>query len=110
MALSSARILVGTPVVLIPKDGSLRLCVDYRELNKHAQQDGYPRVPTVDAMLQSLHEKRVFTRLDLCSGYWQMPLSQEVRSKSAFTMLEEGCLSSRYCRSGVILSAPSSSD
>lgn len=77
-----------SPVVLVrKKDGSLRLCVDYRELNKHTRQDAYP-LPTVDAMLQSLQGKRVFTSLDLCSGYWQIPLSQDARSKSAFTTPE----------------------
>ncbi|WKX98818.1 hypothetical protein Q1695_014030 [Nippostrongylus brasiliensis] len=77
-----------SPVVLVrKKDGSLRLCVDYRELNKHIKQDAYP-LPAPDAMLQSLQGKRIFTSLDLCSGYWQIPLSEDARAKSAFTTAE----------------------
>ncbi|EYC39420.1 hypothetical protein Y032_0656g1207 [Ancylostoma ceylanicum] len=77
-----------SPVVLVKKkDGSLRVCVDYRELNKHTKQDAYP-LPAIDVMLQSLQGKKVFTTLDLCSGYWQIPLSDDAKAKSAFTTSE----------------------
>ncbi|EYC44211.1 hypothetical protein Y032_0468g2007 [Ancylostoma ceylanicum] len=76
------------PIVLVEKkDGSLRLCVDYRELNKRIKQDSYP-LPTVEAVLQSLAGKKFFSTLDMCSGYWQIPLSKEAKEKSAFTTPE----------------------
>lgn len=74
-------------VLVRKKDGTLRLWVDYRELNKHTKQDAYP-LPIVDTMLQRLNGKRVFTSLDLCSGYWQILLSRDASSKSAFTTAE----------------------
>ncbi|EYC34920.1 hypothetical protein Y032_1273g3795, partial [Ancylostoma ceylanicum] len=77
-----------SPVVLVKKkDGSIRLCVDYRELNKVTRQDAYP-LPAIDVMLQSLQGKRYFTTLDMCSGYWQIPLSNDAKEKSAFTTSE----------------------
>ncbi|EYC04907.1 hypothetical protein Y032_0085g1856 [Ancylostoma ceylanicum] len=77
-----------SPVVLVrKKDGTLRLCVDHRELNKHTKQDAYP-LPSIDSMLQSLQGKRFFSTLDLASGYWQIPLSADARRKSAFTTSE----------------------
>uniref|UniRef100_A0A7I5E5B3 RNA-directed DNA polymerase n=1 Tax=Haemonchus contortus TaxID=6289 RepID=A0A7I5E5B3_HAECO len=76
------------PIVLVEKkDGSLRLCVDYRELNKRIKQDPYP-LPTIEAILQSLAGKKFFSTLDLCSGYWQIPLSEKAKEKSAFTTPE----------------------
>ncbi|EYC09496.1 hypothetical protein Y032_0060g3150 [Ancylostoma ceylanicum] len=77
-----------SPVVLVKKkDGSIRLCVDYRELNKCTKPDAYP-LPAIDVMLQSLQGKRYFTSLDMCSGYWQIPLSEDAKAKSAFTTAE----------------------
>ncbi|EYC17421.1 hypothetical protein Y032_0030g2037 [Ancylostoma ceylanicum] len=49
--------------------------------------DAYP-LPTIDTMLQSLQGKKWFTTLDLCSGYWQISLSEDAKEKSAFTTSE----------------------
>lgn len=77
-----------SPVVLVrKKDGSLRLCVDYRALNKVTKQDVYP-LPAIDAVIQSLEGKKVFSTLDLASGYWQIRLSEAAKEKSAFTTSE----------------------
>ncbi|KAL6726387.1 hypothetical protein Aduo_008362 [Ancylostoma duodenale] len=77
-----------SPVVLVrKKDGSLRLCIDYRALNKVIKLDSYP-LPTIDTVLQSLGGKRVFSSLDLASGYWQIKLSEEAKPKTAFTSSE----------------------
>ncbi|XGW13384.1 hypothetical protein V3C99_000035, partial [Haemonchus contortus] len=76
------------PIVLVEKkDGGIRLCVDYRELNKKIKLDAYP-LPNIEAVLQSLSGKRYFSTLDLCSGYWQIPLAEEAKEKSAFTTPE----------------------
>ncbi|EYC34973.1 hypothetical protein Y032_1220g3764 [Ancylostoma ceylanicum] len=93
------------PIVLVEKkDGSLRLCVDYRELNKRIKLDSYP-LPTIDAVLQSLAGKRFFSTLDLCSGYWQIPLSADAREKSAFTTTE-GLFQFRVTPFGLSTSPP----
>ncbi|KIH55425.1 hypothetical protein ANCDUO_14417 [Ancylostoma duodenale] len=78
-----------SPVVLVrKKDGTIRLCVDYRQLNKVTTQDSYP-LPSIDMMLQSLSEKKVFSTLDMASGYWQIRLSEDAKKKSAFTTSKE---------------------
>ena len=61
------------------KDGSLRLCVDYRSLNLITEDDRYP-MPRVDELL----EKLGISTLDLTKGYYQVPVSQEDQAKTAF--------------------------
>ena len=73
-----------SPVVLAPKkDGSLRFCIDYRRLNAVTKRDSYP-LPRMDEYIDSLGEANVFTTLDANSGYWQVPVAREDRSKTAF--------------------------
>ena len=75
-----------SPIVLVAKkDGSTRLCVDYREVDKATKKDCYP-VPPIDVTLQNLQDKRWFSSLDLASGYWQVPLTEKAKEISAFTM------------------------
>ncbi|KAL6723887.1 hypothetical protein Aduo_018844 [Ancylostoma duodenale] len=77
-----------SPIVLVQKkDGSLRLCVDYRKVNQVTRVDSYP-LPTIDSILQSLRGKGFFSTLDLSSGYWQISLSEVAKQKSAFTTTE----------------------
>lgn len=77
-----------SPVVLVKKkDETLRLCIDYRELNKVTHQDSYP-LPSIDAVLQSLSGKKVFSTMDLASEYWQIGLTEDANRKSAFTTSE----------------------
>ncbi|KAK6061721.1 hypothetical protein COOONC_00611 [Cooperia oncophora] len=71
----------------LKKDGSLRICIDYRESNKITRRDSYP-LPKIDTVLQCLNGKKVFSTMDLTSGYWQIRLSEEARRKSAFTTSE----------------------
>uniref|UniRef100_A0A7I4YTU1 RNA-directed DNA polymerase n=1 Tax=Haemonchus contortus TaxID=6289 RepID=A0A7I4YTU1_HAECO len=74
-----------SPIVLVAKkDGTTRLCVDYREVNKVTKKDSYP-LPPIDITLQNLQGKRWFTSLDLASGYWQVPLTERAKEISAFT-------------------------
>jgi hypothetical protein len=73
-----------SPVVLITKkDGSVRFCVDYRKLNALTIRDTYP-LPRMDDYLDSLGEARWFTTLDCNSGYWQIPVAEEDKDKTAF--------------------------
>ena len=70
-----------SPVVLVPKkDGTLRFCVDYRQLNSITTKDAYP-LPCID---DTLAGSLWFTTLDLISGYWQVEVKPEDREKTAF--------------------------
>ena len=72
------------PMVFVPKkSGELRLCVDYRELNKRTVKDAYP-LPRPDEAQDRLAGSAVFSTLDLQNGYWQVPISEEDRPKTAF--------------------------
>lgn len=73
-----------SPVVLVQKkDGKWRFCVDYRKLNDVTIKDAYP-LPRIDDSLDSLGKSKVFSTLDLTSGYWQVELDQDAKEKSAF--------------------------
>ena len=61
--------LWSSPVVLVPKDGSLRFCIDYRKLNSMTKKDVY-LLPRIDDILDSLGETRYLTSLDLAAGYF----------------------------------------
>ncbi|KAF9760592.1 Retrovirus-related Pol polyprotein from transposon, partial [Nosema granulosis] len=73
-----------SPVALTKKkDGSLRFCVDYRQLNKIVAKEEYP-IPRIDDALDALGGARVFTSLDLESGYHQIKVEEKDRYKTAF--------------------------
>lgn len=73
-----------SPVLFVPKkDGSLRFCIDYRKLNGLTMKDSYP-IPRMDECIDSLGEAKIFSTLDANSGYWQMNVAKEDRSKTAF--------------------------
>ena len=65
-------------------DGSLRLCMDYRELNSKTIADRYPMANLSEAVF-SLHGAAYFTTLDLVRGYYQMEVDKESRKYTAFS-------------------------
>ena len=74
----------GAPVLFVKKkDGSLRLCVDYRELNKVTIKNRYP-LPRIDDLFDQLREAQFFSKIDLRSGYHQVRVREEDIPKTAF--------------------------
>ncbi len=79
-----------SPVVIIKKhDGSPRFCIDYRRLNSITQKDVYP-LPRIDDVIERLNGSQIFSKLDLRSGYFQVPLALEEHAKTAFEGEGEG--------------------
>jgi hypothetical protein len=75
----------GAPVLFIKKkDGSMRICIDYQELNKVTIKNRYP-LPRIDDLLGQLQGARVFSKVNLRSGYHQVRVKEEDIPKTAFT-------------------------
>nr|XP_043871756.1 uncharacterized protein LOC122760682 [Solea senegalensis] len=73
-----------SPVVIVfKKDGSLRICIDFRKLNSISEFDAYP-MPRIDDLLEKIGAAKYITTLDLCKGYWQVPLVRSCRPYTAF--------------------------
>ncbi|KAJ9523637.1 hypothetical protein QJQ45_007339 [Haematococcus lacustris] len=78
----------GAPVLFVEKrDGTLRMCVDYRALNKLTVRDRYP-LPRIDDLFDKLQGKTIFSSLDLQSGYHQIRITPEDVPKTAFVTPE----------------------
>ncbi len=72
------------PIVVVKKrDGSIRLCINYRKLNAATPMDAYP-MPRTDELLDKLGNSEYISTLDLARGYWQVPVAEKDRAKTAF--------------------------
>ena len=75
-----------SPIVLArQKDGSLRMCIDYRRLNAKTCRDSFP-LPRIEEALDSLKGAKYFSTLDLASGYNQIAVNEADKHKTAFIM------------------------
>ena len=73
-------------IVLVKKrDGSIRMCVDYRQLNKRTIRDSYA-LPRIEEILDTLSGSKYFTVLDMKSGYHQIEVFEEHKCRTAFTV------------------------
>jgi hypothetical protein len=74
----------GAPVLFVKKkDGTLRMCIDYRELNKLTIKNRYP-LPRIDDLFDQLQGSSFYSKIDLCSGYHQLRVKEEDIPKTAF--------------------------
>ncbi|GKB98892.1 putative reverse transcriptase domain-containing protein [Tanacetum coccineum] len=74
----------GAPILFVKKkDGSMRMCIDYRELNKVTVKNVYP-LPRIDDLFDQLQGARWFSKIDLRSGYHQLKVQEEDIPKTAF--------------------------
>jgi hypothetical protein len=76
----------GAPVIFVDKkDGTHRMCVDYRSLNEVTIKNKYP-LPRIDDLFDQLRGARVFSKIDLHSGYHQLKIQNSDIPKTTFTM------------------------
>ncbi|GKE85085.1 putative reverse transcriptase domain-containing protein, partial [Tanacetum coccineum] len=74
----------GAPVLFVKKkDGSFRMCIDYRELNKLTVKNRYP-LPRIDDLFDQLQGSSVYSKIDMRSGYHQLQVREEDIPKTTF--------------------------
>ena len=70
-------------VMVTKRDGDLRICLDYRRLNQVMMFDAY-HIPKVDELLDAIGIAAFITNFVLAKGYWQVPMTDEDKAKTAF--------------------------
>ena len=77
------------PSIQTKKDGSNRFCIDYRKLNELTIDAAQP-LPVIHEALKDLGQAKIFSTIDLKSGYWQIPLHPDSKRYTAFATLDGG--------------------
>ena len=73
-----------SPVIPVKKhDGGIRIAIDFRKMNEISKKDAYP-MPSASELFDKLYGAKVFSKLDLRQGYYQIPLRTEDKEKTAF--------------------------
>jgi hypothetical protein len=74
----------GAPTLFVKKkDGTLRLCLEYRQLNKMTIKNKYP-LPRIDDLFDQLRGATIFSKIDLMYGYHQVQIKEEDIHKTTF--------------------------
>lgn len=74
-----------SPVTLVRKETKNRLCLDARKVNARTVKDAYP-LPHIEGILSRLQETTYISAIDLKDAFWQIPLEEKSREKTAFTV------------------------
>ena len=96
-------------VLVYKKDRDLGFCIEFRKLNAKTKKDSYP-LPHIQETLNSLVGARVFSMLDLKSGFWQIMMDEESKQYTAFTVGNLGFLDMKGCPLAYVLHQPPSKD
>src|SRR5947208_17057883 len=84
--IQQSRSPYAAPVIFVKKkDGSIRMCIDYRALNKITIKNKYP-IPRIDNLFDQLNGAKVFSKIDLYSSYHQVRINPEDMEKTTFQM------------------------
>lgn len=79
-----------SPILMVPKkDGTSRFCVDFRKVNAVTQRDAYP-LPYISNILDRLKNAKYISSLDIKSAYWNIPLTEDSKKFTAFTIPGRG--------------------
>jgi len=70
-------------VVTKKKDGTSRICIDYRAINRAIVKDRYP-LPLIEDILDRLQAARIFSSLDLKNGFFHVPVNKDSQKYTAF--------------------------
>ena len=71
---STSPYMYVSPIIMVKKDGSNRVCVDFRKLNKITKVDPEP-MTTAEDLFRRLSGKMYMSKIDLTKGYWQIPVA-----------------------------------
>lgn len=74
-----------SPIRLVIKPNKVRLCLDARKVNNVTKKDAYP-LPSIEGIFSRLPKANIITKLDLKDAYWQIPLDDESKPLTAFTV------------------------
>jgi len=67
----------GAPILFVKKkDGTLRLCIDFRQLKKYTIKNKYT-LPRIDDLFDQVREAKMFSKIDLRAGYYQVRIKEE---------------------------------
>ena len=87
------------------KDGSLHFCINFRRLNSLTVKDSHP-LPRICEGLESLAGAAHYTTIDMNSGFWQVPMDDESKQYTAFTLSSMGLYECKIMPFGMCNSPP----